>query len=437
MRNVKSNNSQFEESIFKLINKYQFIKYENSFGVAVSGGPDSMLLLHILSKWANLKKKNLSIFSFNHNIRKDSYKDLMLVEAFTKKLGHEIIKINWHETPNTGIMEKARIARYSLIAEHCKNHKIKTIFLGHHADDIAETVSIRLLKKSSLEGLCPIFEIRELFRIKLFRPFLKINKEQILNLNSTHNINYINDPSNSNKKYLRSRIRSLLQEDKQLKTNLTKASYLFCKIRKYNDKFIKTKFKEFYTFKEEGFLIIDRLILNKYPNFLIITFLKNSIFRIGGKTYFSKPEKLNDLYNKALNKIIFKISLGGCILEFKERYIYIFREYKYIENKIAVLKENCKINWDNRFNITNNSKLEFKVLPIGKVLNNTFYLKNFRLNKKKIKLIPFRARKTLPVIIALEGSIHIPHLNISELNLTKNSIECQTIDFFDKKYDNI
>jgi hypothetical protein len=78
-----------------------------------------------------------------------------------------------------------------------------------------------------------------------------------------------------------------------------------------------------------------------------------------------------------------------------------------------------------------------KILPLGSLLNNSFYKKNFKINKKKIKSIPFQVRKTLPAIFTLEGLIYIPHLSISELNLLKISIRVHTIDFFNKKYDNI
>jgi len=54
-----------------------------------------------------------------------------------------------------------------------------------------------------------------------------------------------------------------------------------------------------------------------------------------------------------------------------------------------------------------------------------------------IKNLPFRVRKTIPAIFTLEGFIHIPHLNISEINTISDNIECRTIDFFHKKYDNI
>ena len=85
----------------------------------------------------------------------------------------------------------------------------------------------------------------------------------------------------------------------------------------------------------------------------------------------------------------------------------------------------------------NNTNFDFNVSPVGKILKHSFYSKNFKLYKKKIKTLPFKARNSLPVIITLEGLIHIPHLSISELNLFKKNIECRTIDFFDKKYDNI
>ena len=114
-----------------------------------------------------------------------------------------------------------------------------------------------------------------------------------------------------------------------------------------------------------------------------------------------------------------------------------FREYNDLESEIQLLPSHNRLVWDNRFEIINNTNVSVKILPLGSILNNSFYKKNFKINKKKIKTIPFQVRKTLPAIFTLEGLLYVPHLNIYELNSLKVSIEVETIDFFDKKYDNI
>ena len=184
MQNVNLKYLDFEKKVHQTLNKYYFTKYEKQYGVAVSGGADSMLLLNVLSRWANLEGKFLNVFSFDHNLRKESLNEILFVEKACKKLKCNFIKIKWHEKPKTRLMEQARVARYSTIAKKCIEKNIKTLFLGHHADDIAETVAMRIINNSYLEGLCPIFELREIFNIKLFRPLLCFTKKQILQLNS-------------------------------------------------------------------------------------------------------------------------------------------------------------------------------------------------------------------------------------------------------------
>ena len=437
MRNVNLKYLDFEKKVHQTLNKYYFTKYEKQYGVAVSGGPDSMLLLNVLSRWANLEGKFLNVFSFDHNLRKESLNEILFVEKECKKLKCNFIKIEWHEKPKTAVMEQARVARYSQIAKKCTENNIKTLFLGHHADDIAETVSMRIINNTCLEGLCPIFELREIFNIKLFRPLLYFTKNQILYLNSKKKIDFINDPSNLNDKYFRSRVRKILNNEIELKNNLIKASSVFCNIRKYNEKFIKEKLKYDYFYKNEGFLEIKREVLKKYPKFLIINFLRIAIFRLGNKNYLSKVKFLEKLYFKALQDKSITYSLGGCILVVNEKKIFIFREYNDLEKRTQILPSNNKLIWDNRFKIINKTNEAIKILPLGLILNNYFYKKNFKINKKKIKILPFHVRITLPSIFTLEGLLYIPHLNICELNSLKKSIEIHTIDFFNKKYDNI
>ena len=116
-----------------------------------------------------------------------------------------------------------------------------------------KTISIRLLRNSSIDGLCPIFRVRELFKIKIFRPFLEIKKEKILELNQIYKINFIEDPSNQNLKYLRARVRKLLINKYDLKNKLIESSKLFCKLRHLTNSFIKTNFAKYVFYKEERY----------------------------------------------------------------------------------------------------------------------------------------------------------------------------------------
>ncbi len=437
MQNVNLKYLDFEKKVHQTLNKYYFTKHEKQYGVAVSGGPDSMLLLNVLSRWANLEGKFLNVFSFDHNLRKESLNEILFVKKACKKLKCNFFQIKWHEKPKSALMEQARIARYSYIAKECIEKNIKTLFLGHHADDIAETVSMRIINNSYLEGLCPIFELREIFKIKLFRPLLCFTKNQILQLNSKKKIDFISDPSNLDDKYLRPRVRKVLNNEIELKYNLVKAASIFCNIRKYNEKFIREKLKYDYFYRNEGFLEIHRDIFKNYPKFLVLNFLRIAILRLGNKSYFSKVEILEKIYFKALQDKSKTYTFGGCILVINKKKILIYREYNDLEKKTQLLSGNKKLIWDNRFEIINKTNELIKIIPTGSVLNNSFYKKNFKINKKRIKTLSFHARKTLPAIFTLEGLLYIPHLNICELNSLKTCIEIDTIDFFNKKYDNI
>ena len=349
----------------------------------------------------------------------------------------DFLKIDWKKKPNTAIMEKARIARYFEISNICKQFGIKTLFLGHHADDIAETVSMRLLKNSSIEGLCPIFKVRELFDIKLFRPLLEIKKKKILELNQDYKISFIQDTSNYNEKYLRARVRKILVNEIDLKNKLIKASKLFCKLRFHTNKFIKLNFTNHIIYKKEGYLIINRNIFQLYPEFMLINFLKYSLSRIGNKNYPPQTKLLKQIYISEQKKINFSLTLSGCIIKFNTNKVFIIREFRNISDNNIYINKYEKLAWDNRFLITNTTKFKLEIVPLGKVISCPEYKKVYFKNKKDIKKIPYKARITLPVIKTLEGLVFIPHLSIYKLNKSMINLKLVTIDFYNKKYDNI
>ncbi len=196
--------SDFKKKILKL--------KTNKFLVAVSGGPDSLALAAMCKVLElNNKKKKFYFIHINHGIRKNSYSESVQVKKILKKQ-YILLKItNNKKKVVKNIQHNARKIRYSLLSKECKKKKIKFILTGHHKDDQIETFLIRLSRGSGVQGLSAMNTTSVLTNnIKIFRPFLSIDKKNLIFISKKIFKNYIKDPSNNNKKFLRTNIRKLL-----------------------------------------------------------------------------------------------------------------------------------------------------------------------------------------------------------------------------------
>ena len=127
MQNVNLKYLDFEKKVYQTLNKYYFTKHEKQYGVAVSGGPDSMLLLNVLSRWANLEGKFLNVFSFDHNLRKESLDEILFVENMSSENGINYIS-------ETNLVKSENIDDNNILTLDMKA-KAKEILVGLPSND--------------------------------------------------------------------------------------------------------------------------------------------------------------------------------------------------------------------------------------------------------------------------------------------------------------
>lgn len=171
--------------------------------VGISGGPDSMALLHVLSIISRKNKFNIIACGINHGLRPEADDELDIAENFSKSLCIPFERIKINILPGSNIMERARDGRYSALRKTKENHNAKYIAVAHHANDRAETFIMRIMRGSGLPGL----SIMPLIHDDIIRPFIHAKRKDIDLHLERHNINYCNDPSNKNEKYLRVLVR--------------------------------------------------------------------------------------------------------------------------------------------------------------------------------------------------------------------------------------
>lgn len=165
---------------------------------AVSGGLDSMCLLHLLSTWGRAHNMEVTAAHFNHQLRGQSAdRD----EAFVQRICAE-----WNipcvcgrgDTPayaereGLSIEEAARTLRYEFLERTRQQGGQATILTAHHADDNAETLLLNLLRGTGLRGLTGI----PAFRDNIARPFLKVTREDLIAYAKEHNVPHVEDETN-------------------------------------------------------------------------------------------------------------------------------------------------------------------------------------------------------------------------------------------------
>jgi tRNA(Ile)-lysidine synthase len=181
---------------------------------AVSGGPDSMALLHMLMRWRELGgSPQISAATVDHNLRPQAKAEAAAVKLFADRLTIDHTTLVWcHDELSSRLQERARDARYELLAAHASSVGADVLMTAHHADDQAETILFRLIRGSGLRGLSGMVEQRRFGPIIIGRPLLALRKQDLITYCQSHSIDCCEDPSNTNLRFARSRMRNILPE---------------------------------------------------------------------------------------------------------------------------------------------------------------------------------------------------------------------------------
>lgn len=178
---------------------------------AVSGGPDSMAMMHLLARWGSERRPPVIVATVNHGLRPEAAEEAAFVAREAEALGFPHRTLVWTgEKPRTGLQEEAREARYRLLVRQAREAGASHLVTAHTLDDQAETILMRLAKGSGLKGLKGMRRERDLDGIVHARPLLDHSKGALLDLCRRNGWRFVTDPSNEDERFARVRWRRLM-----------------------------------------------------------------------------------------------------------------------------------------------------------------------------------------------------------------------------------
>lgn len=186
----------------------------SSIAVAHSGGLDSSVLLHLASRYAATHDLTLYAFHVHHGLSPNADAWLTHCQHESDKRGivFAACKVAVVDHDKRGVEEAARIARYAGLGEMCRSHGVPLLLTAHHQDDQAETVLLQLMRGAGLPGLSGMSAVQaqhELLGagVALGRPLLGTSRAMLEQVMRQHDLQHIEDESNSDIRYRRNALR--------------------------------------------------------------------------------------------------------------------------------------------------------------------------------------------------------------------------------------
>ncbi|MCQ2386930.1 MAG: tRNA lysidine(34) synthetase TilS [Clostridia bacterium] len=397
------------------------IKRGKRVAVAVSGGSDSMALLHFLSN--NSDKLNIKVLALNveHGIRgKQSKKDSYFVENYCKKnniplISYSVDSIGNSKAKKISIEHSARELRYNCFYQALNDNKCDCIATAHHLRDNSESVLINLFRGTGIKGLTGINDYGD----KIIRPLIKTTKEEIEYYIKRNKIPFVTDKTNFDDELTRNFVRhKILPKIKEVFPDVENSLYRLASIAKIDDDFIESEGKKklnLFEKKAEIKLPVERAVFSR----ACISALKHvGLTRDWEKIHIDEIFELTEKENgKKINlpkNIVAYKEYNKIVIEKKKTQKIIKQlpfsqgEFNFNNTKIKIEKTKGKVDLLKGF------YLDLDKIPKGAVIRNrkekdtftkfgggTKSLGDYLTNKK----IPLRERDSL-VLIAKENEVY-------------------------------
>lgn len=305
---------------------------DEKVAVGVSGGADSLALVLILAE--RLGAEKIVALSVDHGLRPESLTEAKYVAQLMAhfKIEHHIL--TWEgKKPTQGIEEAARIARYNLIYDWCRQNGVQTLCVAHHLQDQAETFFIRLQRGSGLAGLCGMSCVGAWKDLRIVRPLLDIHPQELKDYLRERDIRWVEDPSNQSDDFLRCRIRKFLPllEEKTgislqrigdtMKVLAKSRDFIYAQVENFIAKYAR--------FWDEVGVCISLKALRESHEELVYQVLSDVLKKISGKDYTPRADDVERLVIKLIqpdNENFSGATLSDCELFVAQHKLWIVRE---------------------------------------------------------------------------------------------------------------
>ena len=363
------------EEVYNFIRNEIEINTNDSIVVGVSGGPDSMALLFILNEFKKKIDFKLVCALVNHCQRKESDEEEEYVRRFCAKRNiiFESVKINKWGDDN--FENEARSARYNFFSIIVNKYNAKYLMTAHHADDLIETILMRIVRGSTLKGYSGFSRIVDKGNYKIVRPFITITKDEIIKFVNNNNVKYYIDSSNNENTHTRNRYRhKILPFLKSENPNVHKKFIKFSETLIENSNYIDNEAnKVFNRVFQDGKLYIDKF--NELDHVIQNKIIYNLLEKIYGDDLLIVGDAHVDLIFDLINS-----NKSNSIV--------------HLPNNIIIVKAYNELTID--YDENDNDEYEIEIsdlvnLPNGKIIekvNESEDTSNYtiRLNSKEIKL---------------------------------------------------
>ena len=263
--------------------------------LGVSGGIDSVAMVHIFRRIVRLQRVELTVGHFNHRLRgKDSDRDAVFVRKLCLKHripffeGGEDIRNICRNTPGKSLEEVARERRFNFFWEIMEKEQCQYLLLGHTCDDQVETFLMRFLQGSGAQGLGGISFYRKFSRGVVIHPLLGIKKKELTAFLKENNYSWREDITNQEKYYLRNQLRlelipHLKKFNPRIKEFITGYTNYFQELSIYLEKVYAAWEKEACALQQDNSLYWDARVISSWPVFqqkeFIYRYFKNHFNR--------------------------------------------------------------------------------------------------------------------------------------------------------------
>ena len=303
-----------------------------SFAVAVSGGPDSLALTYLSKCFSILNDVNVKYYHVDHKLRYESTEEAKKIGLLLKGFDINCKTIVWKgQKPKSNIQSVSRNKRYSLIINQIIKENINHILVAHQLDDLYENFLIRLFRGSGLKGLSSFSESNSESSkgVIILRPLIKYNKKTLLYITNKIFNYYINDPSNSNENFKRTRIRKLINNLKQEGLDENKLKLTISNLSDSNsaiEHFVRENINLNSSYSKSNLTYIIRANFFAQPHEVIFRSLSNILKKVGKKYYSSRGKSLNQMIKRIKSKKFNKATISGCIIEKISNSLIIYKE---------------------------------------------------------------------------------------------------------------